>query len=344
MSDNNHGSQPPAPLTDPTALVPSLDQLNAEERHYLGKARAANTLRGYKSDWKEWCNWCAQSDIEPLPADPAQISRYLAFLASHGAKVGTMRRRLSALRFAHRLHQHADPTDHPRVIAVWDGIQRDHKDTPDQAAPLMPPELIDVIEACATTRSWKSDRSDEPDLAGHRDRALLAVGFFAALRRSEIAGIRLKDLEERSRGWVLHIPRSKTNQTGDNDELEALPHLNDIRLDPIRHLTVWLHQAGIRDTEDLVFRSVSRHNQLGNSLTGTAINAIVKRAIQRTGLDPAPYSAHSLRAGFATYAHLRGASDRAIAHQTRHGSLASVGTYVRVEETFEDNAVTQLGL
>ncbi len=341
MKDAANGKDLAAPGTDPIALVPSMDQLNDEERHYIGRARAANTLRGYRSDWKGWCSWCTDVAVDPLPADPATISRYLAFLASHGAKVGTMRRRLSALKFAHRLHQHPDPTDHPRVIAVWDGIQRDHKDTPDQATPLMPPELVDVIEQCPTTRTWKSDRVDEPDLAGYRDRALLSVGFFAALRRSEIETIRVRDLEERSRGRVLHIPRSKTNQT---DELVALPRLNDIRLDPVRHLTAWLHQAGIRGDDELVFRSVDRHNHLGASLSGTAINAIVKRSIQRTGLDPAPYSAHSLRAAFFTYAHLRGASDRAIAHQTRHGSLASVGTYVRVEEIFDDNAVTQLGL
>jgi hypothetical protein len=56
------------------------------------------------------------------------------------------------------------------------------------------------------------------------------------------------------------------------------------------------------------------------------------------------YSAHSLRAGFVTYAHLRRASDRAIAHQTRHRSLASIGTYVRVENAWRDNAALNLGL
>jgi len=70
----------------------------------------------------------------------------------------------------------------------------------------------------------------------------------------------------------------------------------------------------------------------------------VQGAIKRAGIDPLPYSAHSLRAGFVTYAHLRGASDRAIAHQTRHRSLATLGQYVRVPEAWQDNAATQLGL
>jgi site-specific recombinase XerD len=72
----------------------------------------------------------------------------------------------------------------------------------------------------------------------------------------------------------------------------------------------------------------------------------VQRAVARAGIDPTSYSAHSLRAGFVTYAptHLRGASDRAIAHQTRHRSLATLGSYVRVQQAWTDNAATGLGL
>lgn len=62
------------------------------------------------------------------------------------------------------------------------------------------------------------------------------------------------------------------------------------------------------------------------------------------GIGAVVYSAHSLRAGFVTYAHLRGASDRAIAHQTRHRSLATIGTYIRVDNAWQDNAATELGL
>lgn len=43
-----------------------------------------------------------------------------------------------------------------------------------------------------------------------------------------------------------------------------------------------------------------------------------------------------------TYAHQRGASDRAIAHQTRHRSLATVGTYIRIDNAWEDNSAALL--
>jgi integrase len=76
-----------------------------------------------------------------------------------------------------------------------------------------------------------------------------------------------------------------------------------------------------------------------------SVNTLVQQAVARVpGLAEAGYSAHSLRAGFVTHAHLRGASDRAIAHQTRHRSLATLGAYVRIHEAWTDNAATHLGL
>jgi hypothetical protein len=117
---------------DETSLTPA-------EAGYLAAARAANTLRGYRSDWAEFATWCGGHGFEPMPAAPAAVSGYLAYLAGHGAKVGTMSRRLSAIRFAHQLRNLPDPGEHARVVAVWEGIRRVHGAPPDQAPPLMPP-------------------------------------------------------------------------------------------------------------------------------------------------------------------------------------------------------------
>ncbi len=59
--------------------------------------------------------------------------------------------------------------------------------------------------------------------------------------------------------------------------------------------------------------------------------------------DPAVWVAVAVAAG-AGLAGLPGASDRAIAHQTRHRSLATLGGYVRLHTAWQDNAATQLGL
>ncbi len=128
----------------------------SDEAAYVEAARAANTLRGYRSDWQEWSAWCGAQGFEPLPASDVAIARYLTFLANHSAKVGTMSRRLSAIRLAHRLRQFPDPTEPAGVVAVWDGIRRTHGAPPDQAEPLMPPQLFHVLDACPLERHWRA--------------------------------------------------------------------------------------------------------------------------------------------------------------------------------------------
>ncbi len=318
--------------------------LSEDEAAYVAAARAPNTLRGYRSDWAEFTSWCATEHLTPLPADAATISGYLTTLARAGAKVGTMSRRLSAIRFAHQLRELPDPTTGARVVAVWEGIRRTHGAPPEQATPLMPPELDEVLAACPSTRVWKTPgRPTEPDLAGLRDRALLTVGFFGALRRSELAALRCEQLAEHPNGLVIALPRSKTNQYGEQAELVVLPRASRRERCPVTALASWLDAAGI--VAGAVLRPVTKGNRpRDRGLHPESVNTLVQAAVRRAGLDADGISAHSLRAGFVTFAHLRGASDRAIAHQTRHRSLASVGTYVRVESAWADNAATQLGL
>ncbi len=127
--------------TDARSLLDNVP-LSEDEAAYVRAARAANTVRGYRSDWNEFTTWCDQHHHAALPAAATAVAGYLTFLAGHGAKVGTMSRRLSAIRFAHQMHNRPDPTTGARVVAVWEGIRRTHGAPPEQAAPLMPPELL----------------------------------------------------------------------------------------------------------------------------------------------------------------------------------------------------------
>jgi integrase len=68
---------------------------------------------------------------------------------------------------------------------------------------------------------------------------------------------------------------------------------------------------------------VNRHDQIQpRHLSDTAVTLIVKRACRRAGLDPAHYTGHSLRSGFATAAAGAGAPERAIMRQGGWTSVA----------------------
>ena len=114
--------------------------------------------------------------------------------------------------------------------------------------PLMPPDLCNVLDLCPTVRTWKTrGRPPEPDRAGLRDRAVLLVGFVAALRRSEISALDIGDIAENPSGLVLTLPRSKTNQHDDHVELVVLPRGNTAGRCPVTVLNEWIRTAGITD-------------------------------------------------------------------------------------------------
>ncbi|MGO1053338.1 site-specific integrase [Crossiella sp. CA198] len=94
-----------------------------------------------------------------------------------------------------------------------------------------------------------------------------------------------------------------------------------------------------------LFPAITKHGHLGSTpISGRAVAELVKRYAARAGLDPALFSGHSLRAGFATQAALGGASDREIMRQGRWSNPRTVHRYIRTANPLEDNAVTKLGL
>ena len=235
------------PPSGPLDLVDEIP-LGDDEKAYVAAARAANTLKGYRSDWAEWCSWCTREGLDPLAGEAAAISRYLVFLAGVGAKVGTMARRLSAMRFAFRMRGTSpDPTGAARVVAVWEGIRRTHGAPADQPAPLMPPELLDVLEACPAGQDLGARRgaAPEPDLAGARDRALLLVGFVGACGAPSWSRSTGRTSTTTRRAWCVTIPRSKTNQEGTEPELVVLPIGANPARCPVRALRSWAELAGI---------------------------------------------------------------------------------------------------
>ena len=63
--------------------------------------------------------------LDPLPAAPKTLARYLTWLARHrGLKPATIVRRSAAVRYVHQISGHASPTDDILVKATIRGIRR----------------------------------------------------------------------------------------------------------------------------------------------------------------------------------------------------------------------------
>jgi len=83
-------------------------------------------------------------------------------------------------------------------------------------------------------------------LLGTRDRALLLVGFAGAFRRGELLAIDHLDIEFNSRGLVVMLRKSKTDQEGEGRKI-AIPHGSTFETCPVRSLQTCLEESGITE-------------------------------------------------------------------------------------------------
>lgn len=174
-----------------------------------------------------------------------------------------------------------------------------------------------------------------------RDAAVVAVGFAAALRRSEICTLQFGALEFLRwgacvPGMYIHVRRSKTDQLGRGQRV-AIPEGKRIR--PVGRLRDWLEASRI--SRGPVFRTMRRSGHVqARSLHANDVARLVKRCVAAIGLDPTHYSGHSLRAGFVTSAAIHHARLDRIMAVTRHSSVGMVLRYIRQADAFEDHAGT----
>jgi len=159
-----------------------------------------------------------------------------------------------------------------------------------------------------------------------RDKALLLIGFAAAFAARKWSGYTAMISSISGKGSCCISAGRKPIKTG---KAARSPH-GRTRWCPVRHLTDWLAHARIENRP--IFRSIDRHGHIAsNRLSGKAVATITKRRVEAAGFDPAVFSGHSLRAGFATSAVMAGASTFKIRAQTGHKSDAMLGRYVVTE-------------
>ena len=119
-----------------------------------------------------------------------------------------------------------------------------------------------------------------------RDRALLLLGFAAALRRSELVALDVSDLEfDAARGLLVTVRRSKADQEQEGARV-AVPYALEPERCAVRALRRYLDAAAIH--RGPVFRQVRRGDHLTDRrLSDQSVALIVKRRTQAAGVPPA---------------------------------------------------------
>jgi len=315
-------------------------------REALRTSLSANTRNAYRTGWRRFVAYCEEVGRNPMAATPGDIADFLVRMAfqprsprattGKGAPLAmaTIRVFLAAISRTYREQNRRSPVDDSRVVAVLRGLRRRLDRPPRQVKALQAGEVARILACCD-----EQVASGRRGLIAVRDAALVAVGFAAALRRSELCALLVEDAEftsesGRASGMFLHIRRSKTDQLGRGQRV-AVPEGHLLR--PVARLRRWLAHSGI--AQGPLFQTMRRGGHVqGRPLHPTDVARLVKRYAAAIGLDPANYSGHSLRAGFVTSAAAHRARLDKIMEVTRHTSPRMVLRYIRQADAFEDHA------
>ena len=167
--------------------------------------------------------------LMPVPADPDAFAAYLTERADAGLCNGTLDGDWAAI--AHRHHRKASAIPPPPQSS--DGYAAGLRRIPG-TAPRRQTHPLTVAEL-------PPDRGEHRPATsiGIRDRAVLLLGYAAALRPSEVAALHLADVGVDSNGLLITIRRSKTEQEGRGQIVGVVAGLH-AATDPIRALRAWL--------------------------------------------------------------------------------------------------------
>lgn len=265
-------------------------------------ARADATRRAQAQGWQRWAEWAGARGYAVLPAEPERLAECLVVHLAAERRLGltSVAHTAWAVDQAHKRAGLAEPSKDAYVAEQLAGLRRQLAGSQRQAPPL---SIVDIARM-----AWGSSPADL------RDKALLLLGFAGALRRSELAALRTGDVEITAEGARVHVRRSKTDQTGQGATVWIGRSEHWPSVCPVGGVEAWISHKGPGDGP--LF-----------GITAHGVNRAVQRRCESIGLHG--YTAHSLRAGCATYLAECGVHPAVIARHGRWSSMDMVLRYCR---------------
>ncbi len=312
-------------------LVTNLKKLHEDTLNNLKSSKADNTLRAYKSDFKDFGKFCAKHGFNSLPTEPKVISLYLTHLSS-SSKISTLRRRLVSIGVVHKIKGHYLDTKHPIIIENLMGIKRKKGSIQTGKKPILINHLKQIINVIDEQKIEKIKKL--------RNRTLILVGFSGGFRRTELISVDLEDLDFVDEGVKITLRRSKTDQFGEG-QVKGIPYFTNEKFCPVRSLKNWLNLSKIKNGP--IFRRFAKGSILTrHRLTDQSVVLIIKDCLRLAGIENHNFSGHSLRSGFATVAADSGADERSIMAMTGHKTTQMVRRYIRDANIFKNSALSKI--
>ena len=278
----------------------------------------AQTRRAYQNDIGAFMRFTGIVQPEEFRAvTRAHILAWRAALESQSLAGSTIRRKLAALASLYDYLCGSNAVTHNPVK----GVKRPRVETNEGKTPALgDTQARQLLDAPPTDT-----------LKGKRDRAILSVLLYHALRREELTKLLVKDFNQMRRG----VPHLRVQ--GKGAKLRYIPtHANSLRL-----VSEYLAAAGhSQDLDGPLFRPMI--NQLaGHTATaltpGGVYSAVVVRYMKQVGITGENMGPHALRATAATSALEHNADIAKVQEWLGHASISTTRVYDRRGSKPEDS-------
>ena len=305
-------------MTEPWALVRAEkdDVWKRIKSLVLDSVTSPHSKRAYAQALDAFARWCGKADAPGF--SKATVQAYRAALEAAGLAASSINVRLSAVK-----KLAAEAADNgwlapEAAVAIArvkgakrHGVRAGNWLTLDQAERLL-------------------DLPDRETNKGRRDRALLALLVGCGMRRQELAGLRIEDIQQRDGRWCVVDLAGKGNRV----RTVPMPPWTKAAIDD------WL--AAARFPGGPVLGTVNKADRItGPGMRAQSIYEVVDRYGEELGAALAP---HDVRRTFAKLAHKGRAPLEQIQLSLGHASIQTTERYLGVAQDLTDAPCDHLGI
>ncbi len=262
-----------------------LERLKRRRKELFLLARGTRAI--YMRWWSEFVVFVRECGELPLPAAEKMVELFVVWLELQGRGSG-VRQAVAAIQFYHMVEGHASPCGGDQVRLLVDAAERVWNEN--MAKRVRDPFPVEAL------RHWVSVHAEERLGLWIRDAFVVALGLRTMRRASELAALRMEDVQLVGHHLRVFIRRSKTDQTGQGFEV-LVEKSHGSHTCPVRLWKLYLRWRGMKP--GLLFESAK-----GAPLSPSAVSSICKRMVKAAGRSDI-VSSHSLRIG-ALFACSRG--------------------------------------
>ena len=301
------------------------------------QCKATSTTKKYLGGFKRWKQWAIGHKVSVLPADACHVALYLQHLGESKYSKAAVEEAVNCLSWVHSMAGVSSLTADPLVRVTLEGLKRMCAKPVQKKAPF----TIEMLQAIV------QDTKKNNSLANIQLATVCLLAFAGFLRYDELANIRCCDLQLSPRCVTIKIPKSKTDQLRQGNEVLVARTGSDTY--PVAMLEQYLKRGHIDFSSQLfLFRPIigSKVEKLRNAgrLTYTRLRELLKSKLDELGYSSAVFGVHSLRAGGATAVAGSGLPDRLFKKHGRWRSETAKDGYI--EDPLEQRLLVteQLGL